>query len=337
MTKFTFLAPSRTKNILLAAVSAVCLLGTVIFAAIQLGLFSPTPSGAQFAGVVQLTPEMLQKLAALPPEKIQEYAQRAQQGLTAGDLLGLLDREATETQVRGGSFAILTDSDYLHLRVETPRGYVVQEDIRAQAASAMDALSAPDALDEQIGGTISIFWQEPLYPHGTQIGIYRSPERGVIGIRVAAVPAGTLFYEDQGLKNDTWYYYTLTRITPQGTESTHSRETGVRPSDLLAPPQPRNILVRPQSDGTVDVRWDLVSTADLAYYEVYRSMQRGILGNRIAQVELPATSWHDERTVTGETYYYTVVAVDENGNTSPHDLVRTGNPNPFLETLTNLP
>jgi len=331
MPKKALTTNNRVKNILLLTTSSVCLIGTLV--TVWVFLRPTAPRAVTTDGAINgLTPEIMHTIAALPANKTQALMNSFAQGTPIKDIIAQVQGLSDTTNLSHTDFMILSDPTYQHLRIEPMRDYTTQNVAQSRAAGTQEPPHNVEVIDEQINGAVGIFWQEPSYTRGVHINIYESQVSGTGGKRVATVPMGTYFYERQGLTNGSWYYYTLKSVADDGTESAPSLEVSVRPSDNLAPPQPRHIQSTPQKDGTIQLRWDEVDAPDLAYYEVYRSAQKGILGSRMTQVDPAKTSWHDVQTQSGTTYYYTVVAVDATGNASPHELVHPGNPNPFKVT-----
>lgn len=65
---------------------------------------------------------------------------------------------------------------------------------------------------------------------------------------------------------------------------------------------------------TVRLAWDANTESNLAGYQVYRSEESGIYGSPIAQTA--QILFTDSTVQRGKTYFYTVTALDTDGNES---------------------
>ena len=77
--------------------------------------------------------------------------------------------------------------------------------------------------------------------------------------------------------------------------------------------------------------WDAVTTnsdnstmTDLLGYNVYKRSTLAGTGSLITPTPLTVTAFADQ--VSGQTYYYTVTAIDASGNESAHSLVADSSP-----------
>jgi hypothetical protein len=69
-------------------------------------------------------------------------------------------------------------------------------------------------------------------------------------------------------------------------------------------------------DGKVDLSWTDPEDEDLAGLEIFRSTEEGVLGESLEKVKTGVGKYVDSLVIPGQTYYYTVVAIDELGNKS---------------------
>jgi hypothetical protein len=104
---------------------------------------------------------------------------------------------------------------------------------------------------------------------------------------------------------------TLEPVTYQADIALRIDRTGV--GDATPPPTPTGLSAVATPDGRITLSWNSVPSFDVAAYHVYRSDSPGVTINpasRIAVVQPETTSFADQLTMNGITYYYAVTAVD---------------------------
>ena len=173
---------------------------------------------------------------------------------------------------------------------------------------------------------ITLSWTANGNPSGTQYRLERSQD----GVNyVIAVQTTGVTYQDTGLSEETTYYYRIRSLNGDGiqTNPTIAISTFTQLQlDFVAPKPPMGLK------GTVDsshraftLTWEspLQNTdgspvTDLAGYHVYR--RTTLLGARslITPVPLTIAAFADQ--VDGQTFYYTVTAIDTSGNESTESL-----------------
>ncbi len=114
-----------------------------------------------------------------------------------------------------------------------------------------------------------------------------------------------------------WIYADLTGIFTD-TFSAPGALTVNLASDITPPPAPTNLRVTGWSAGEINLAWDAVIAVDLYAYDLYRygegetAFDAAMVGRTLA----PTTVFTDTTVTTGQTYTYTVRAVDEHFNRS---------------------
>jgi len=101
-----------------------------------------------------------------------------------------------------------------------------------------------------------------------------------------------------------------------------SNETGIdiTPNGAGGMPAPQSVSVS-STDGLVDVTWSPVAWPNLAGYYVYRGNRSTPPFERLTSLPLSPsapTQYRDSTAKTGQTYYYTVTAVDTTGAESSY-------------------
>lgn len=136
-------------------------------------------------------------------------------------------------------------------------------------------------------------------------------------VRIGTAP--TARYDDPNFRFGETYYYRVRTLAQFGTDTVESDDSALAsltPRDVFPPPTPAN-LVAVAGRGRVDLTWDASGAADLAGYFVYRSEQPGAGYQRLTPAALSVQSFADTNVTAGKTYYYSVTAVDRDGNESP--------------------
>jgi len=115
-------------------------------------------------------------------------------------------------------------------------------------------------------------------------------------------------YADNNIDDGETYYYVVTVVYNDGTESGYSNEA--EPSSSNPFPAPTSLTVIAGSGAYIDLSWD-ISNEDLSNYNVYRGTSTGIYDP--IPIASPNTSnYRDDNVILGVTYYYVVTAIYTN-------------------------
>lgn len=175
--------------------------------------------------------------------------------------------------------------------------------------SSVENLRAQDAGD---GDAIYLSWSEN-HPaeYVDHYNVYFSTSSGNYdSLHQISGPADTLF----DLQTNTTYYIVVAAVNTDGFESISNQEVSIAPR--VVPLPPAGLTADPFGTYKIKLHWAASRVADLDYYNVYRSEESGS-GYELLSGTISDTMLVDS-TVAGEvpTYYYTVTAVDTNGNES---------------------
>jgi hypothetical protein len=99
----------------------------------------------------------------------------------------------------------------------------------------------------------------------------------------------------------------------------------VRPS---IPSEPQ--VVQGTEQGTILLAWSTVADGDVAGYNVYRSDKPEGPYVKVNAALVTDTTYVDEGLADGQTYYYRITAVDQDGNESPQSLAASASTKPSL-------
>jgi fibronectin type 3 domain-containing protein len=117
-------------------------------------------------------------------------------------------------------------------------------------------------------------------------------------------------YTDLAVQNDVTYHYAVrARLGPGGAQSVPSEVASATPEDATPPAQPRG-LVAVLAGSTIRLAWQAVPDPDILGYVVYRTTTAGRGHARLVTAPQGATTYVDTDVRPGQTYFYTVTAVD---------------------------
>lgn len=148
----------------------------------------------------------------------------------------------------------------------------------------------------------------------------------VMAGEIAAGNAGTLTVTDASFEWEKTYDYrveAVTLVTQAGkpemqVEGAASAEVRVFADDVFPPAVPTGLQAVYAGEGGqsfIDLVWAPVTDADLAGYNVYRSVDGGAAAKVNAEL-VKAPAFRDANVAAGKRYVYSVSAVDQRGNES---------------------
>jgi fibronectin type 3 domain-containing protein len=171
------------------------------------------------------------------------------------------------------------------------------------------------------GRALNISWTPIVDGSAELYKLYRSTDDATWS-QIATIPVGTEYYVDSGLVDGETYYYRVTSSTRskiyQGAvftgfwlyiESSNSSSVGGVPRDIMPPQAPIGLKATNRSDG-IHLTWTPSNDEDVVAYNIYRYLQSGTTGILVAS-NIRSTNWTDTAVSLGETYYYSVTAVDD--------------------------
>ncbi len=149
-----------------------------------------------------------------------------------------------------------------------------------------------------------------------------APKSSLPPIRIGESEAPT--YSDTQAEFGKTYSYSIRSFAAHGSanlESDDSNIVVVTPKDVFPPSAPQGLVVvlvpaQTDSPASLDLSWAISPETDIAGYNVYRSEQVGIPGQRLNAEPLITPAFRDMNAEPGHRYFYTVTAVDRSGNES---------------------
>jgi uncharacterized protein len=132
-------------------------------------------------------------------------------------------------------------------------------------------------------------------------------------IRVTPAPVVANNFEDVAVLNDVEYTYKVQAVRLVGDDLLASLDSPTRKAmaEKRTPPPPvMNVLVVTTSQG-VELRWELSPAPDVAGYRVYRRSSGEEKYTRLTPELLKKAYFVDTQVRRGQTYHYSVTAVDD--------------------------
>ena len=151
---------------------------------------------------------------------------------------------------------------------------------------------------------IDLTWD--AVPDATNYNVKRSTLDG--GPYTLAASVGGAHYSDTGLSEKSTYYYVISAVNSMGESMDSTQTEAITPA---IPPAAPSGLTATAGDVVVTLNWNANSDADLVGYNVYRSTTSGggyTLQNGDILID---PEFADDDVIPYTTYYYVVVAVDE--------------------------
>ena len=159
---------------------------------------------------------------------------------------------------------------------------------------------------------IHLTWAESINPGVDSYKVYRSDTGGSGYSEIAQVSGNDTEYSDTKVQMGVMYYYIVTAIGPDGRESGYSNEVNAIPG--VAPPPPRslgtdsNTILRAPAE--ITLHWELSDDDNITGYKVFRNFTGSEPWTAIATVDSDVRAFVDREIYDGDTYYYTIAAVN---------------------------
>jgi hypothetical protein len=207
------------------------------------------------------------------------------------------------------------------------------------AYSQNELPTAPQDLNATAGdGYILLEWSQPSNPGFTPVNHYLI-YRGTSSESLILLDDTTeLFYNDTNLANDHPYYYKVSAVNSHGEGVAADIVFAIPNAEGVVPSAPQN-LVATSSGLWVQLDWDppfSSGASAITHYYVYRGTSPLSLS-----LEVPlgvVTSYNDtDDLVNGQTYYYSVSAVNDEGEGERSNLVTATPFSPIQPTPPSAP
>jgi hypothetical protein len=163
--------------------------------------------------------------------------------------------------------------------------------------------------------SIVIYW-EPVSAVGfSYYSVYFGTDAKTLHL-IAETPVNTFFIDS--LSYDSTYYFRVTAVYLNDSESTASNIVSARPANRYPPSTPSGLTVQGHNDNSgkyITVIWTANVDGDLGGYEIYRGTSSdfqpdtSIFSNRVGMTE--TNVFRDSSSlIINENYYYRIIAFD---------------------------
>lgn len=179
-------------------------------------------------------------------------------------------------------------------------------------------IPAPTNLHVEIittGNALNISWDKNPYEDLYQYRLYRGQVSQPF-ILLANISKEIEYYIDMNLTDGIRYFYLVSAVATNMSESLPSNIVIGIPIDTVAPSTPTGLKAALLTNGTgIYLTWNFTKDIDLEYYFLYFSTN-GINFTWLVNITKDFNHYY-HRALNGDTYYYRISAVDEVPNESP--------------------
>lgn len=254
-----------------------------------------------------------------------------------GNTTGVTKANGTKIQIADPT---ATSYSHTNLATGTKYYYVVTAvsgsgesaaSIEANATTTAQPAGPAELSATPLDNKVSLAWT--AVSGATSYNVYRMISANVAVVsanKIATVTGGSsVTYDDLAATDGDTYYYKVTAILNDGSETAPSYEMSATPSLNPAPAAPvavtattfNNYVVGLQQPPYVYLSWTAVPGAT-GYY-IYRSDFSGInLANAVKFADSTTTTFSDTTISGDKTYYYVVTAINGNGQSAAsHEIV----------------
>ncbi len=166
-------------------------------------------------------------------------------------------------------------------------------------------------------GQISLSWSAVAAPDLLGYRVLRAASEAGPWTELTTSPQSATSFVDAGLADETEYFYRVTAVDDDGHVSDPA-ETSATTGDTTAPATPTGLVATP-GNRQVSLSWDAVSDPDLAGYRVHLSYYDNTPWIRTTST-LSTTSHTVSDLNNFSPYWFSVSAVDHDGNVSPESV-----------------
>jgi len=156
--------------------------------------------------------------------------------------------------------------------------------------------------------TVNISWAAIPDTNLSGYNIYRSEVSGSNYMKLNDTLFSENFYQDTVVEFEVTYYYTVTSVISDTSESDYSEEIPVKPSQFPNPPE--GIIVNDVVD-SVELSWDNNKEVNITGYNVFRSQTSGQSYSKINTSLIEELSFIDNDVENGVIYYYVLTSIND--------------------------
>lgn len=161
--------------------------------------------------------------------------------------------------------------------------------------------------------SVQLYWQANAELDIAGYNVYRSEIANGDYVKVNAALVVQTSYVDRAVMNEMTYYYVISAVDVDGNESLHSAEINAMPTSI--PVHPAGLSAGVEID-RIQLFWYANAERDIIGYNVYRSASVEGPVQKLNAAPVADTTFIDATVIRGQTYYYTITAVDNETNES---------------------
>jgi hypothetical protein len=269
------------------------------------------------------SPAHLALLVTIPSGEVASYTTEGRfrylDSLKSGDFAGLDDLADASYSIRTRA-SVKQDSDpsnVASLRIHPPFEPIA--DLKAEVTPSAIVLTWTPPARTLSGSTPPVTGYQ-IYRGETAAPGQAAPAQPLARIGESSSPT----FEDRQFEFGKTYRYSVRSLVGSGSEAMESDDSNLvtlTPRDTFPPAAPTGLVVAlvPGQAGTpaqLELSWAISPETEVAGYNVYRSGQVGVRGERLNPELLLTPAFSDMNVEPGHRYFYTATAVDRFGNES---------------------
>ena len=268
----------------------------------------------------------------IPSEMVEQYRRGGRidfpDKLNASDLTAESGTELTYTvRTHVTRAKASADSNAVTVRVYPPPTTV--QDLRVTPTETALVLnwSAPQAVAEAGGAKPAGFhiYRAEVDPTTAAAAVLNPSQAKLIAPEELLAQTSATEYSDMSFQFGHTYLYRVRaaeQFGPATIESADSAPAALTATDIFPPAAPRDleavsVATTKETPASVELTWTVNTEPDLAGYNVYRSENPEVPGQKLNSELLLVPTFRDISVVPGKSYSYRVGAVDQSGNQSP--------------------
>jgi hypothetical protein len=295
-------------------------------------IYRNTPQGAAAAPKAGAKNKSTARLAdTIPSETIEQYQKNGRvefpDKLDASELAKDSGTDLIYTvRTRVSRAKASADSNAVAMRVY-PAPATVQ-DLRAtltETALVLDWSAAQEAGTASAGQAAGFrIYRAEVDSTTAEAALFNPSQAKLIAPAELLAQTTAAEYRDTSFQFGHTYFYRVRGVAQFGAaivESADSAPAVLTAKDIFPPAAPQGLeaVGVPATNGTpasIELTWTINTEPDLAGYNVYRSEQAGMPGQKLNSELLLVPTFRDMSVVPGKSYFYRLRAVDQSGNES---------------------
>ena len=296
-------------------------------------VYRNTPQAAAPATKSRARNKIRERLVdTIPSEMIEQYRRNGRievpDKLNANDLTAASGIDFSYTvRTRVSRAKASDDSNLVTVRVYPPPTTVQGLRVMLTETAVVLDWSVPRAEAEADGAKSAGFhiYRAEVDPTSAEAAVLNPSQAKLITQQELVAQTTTTEYRDMTFQFGHTYVYEVRAVEEFGLstiESADSAAAVLTAKDVFPPVAPREVeavtvATTKETPASVELTWTINTEPDLAGYNVYRSENPDVPGQKLNGELLLVPTFRDMSVVPGNSYSYRVGAVDQSGNESP--------------------